>query len=68
MTEGPEVECRVADDNRGSASNGMGRRRERRGPGSGSKQGTVADYVQQNRLNPELVERIRRLVIEHSRR
>ena len=37
-------------------------------PSSGTKQGTVADYVKQNRLNPELVERIRRLVIECCRR
>jgi transcriptional regulator with XRE-family HTH domain len=37
-------------------------------PGSGPKQGTVTDYVKQNRLNPELVERIRELVIECCRR
>ena len=37
-------------------------------PGSGSKQGTVDDYVKRNRLNPELVERIRELVIERYRR
>ena len=37
-------------------------------PGSGSKQGTIADYVTRNRLNPELVERIRLSVIERYRR
>jgi transcriptional regulator with XRE-family HTH domain len=37
-------------------------------PGSGPKQGTVTDYVQQNRLNPEYVERIRELVTECYRR
>jgi transcriptional regulator with XRE-family HTH domain len=33
-------------------------------PGSRSKLGSIADYVTQNRLNPELVERIRKLVAE----
>jgi hypothetical protein len=33
-----------------------------------SKLGSVADYVTRNRLNPELVERIRQLVIERYRR
>jgi transcriptional regulator with XRE-family HTH domain len=32
------------------------------------KLGTVTDYVRRNRLNPELVERIRQLVIERYRR
>ena len=33
-------------------------------PRPGSKQGTISDYVKRNRLNPELAERIRELVIE----
>ncbi len=37
-------------------------------PGSNSKLSSVTDYVRQNRLNPELVERIRQLVIERYRR
>jgi hypothetical protein len=37
-------------------------------PGSRSKLGSVDDYVKQNRLNPELVERIRQLVTERYRR
>ena len=41
-------------------------RRERR-PGSKSELGSIADYVRQNRLNPELAERIRQLVIERFR-
>jgi hypothetical protein len=36
--------------------------------GSSSKLGSIADYVRQNRLNPELVERIRNLVAEQYRR
>jgi hypothetical protein len=36
--------------------------------GSGAKQGSVEDYVKRNRLNPELVERIRALVTERFRR
>jgi hypothetical protein len=42
-------------------------RREGR-PGPSSKLGSVADYVTKNRLNPELVERIRELVAECFRR
>jgi transcriptional regulator with XRE-family HTH domain len=37
-------------------------------PGSRSKLGSVADYAERNRLNPELAERIRQLVIERYRR
>jgi transcriptional regulator with XRE-family HTH domain len=37
-------------------------------PGSGSKLGSVEDYVKQNRLDPELAERIRQLVTERYRR
>ena len=37
-------------------------------PDSKSKQGTISDYVARNRLNPELVERIRQVVAESSRR
>jgi len=37
-------------------------------PGSGSKQVTISDYVRQNRLNPELAERIREVVSECLRR
>ena len=37
-------------------------------PGSGAKLGSVDDYVRRSRLNPELVERIRQLVIERYRR
>jgi hypothetical protein len=37
-------------------------------PGSGSKLGSVEDYVKRNRLNLELAERIRQLVIERLRR
>ena len=33
-----------------------------------SKLGSIADYVRENRLNPEVVERIRNLVSEHYRR
>jgi transcriptional regulator with XRE-family HTH domain len=36
-------------------------------PGYKSKLGSVADYVKRNRLNPELAERIRQLVIERYR-
>jgi transcriptional regulator with XRE-family HTH domain len=36
-------------------------------PGSSSKQSTVTDYVRQNRLNPELVERMRELITERYR-
>jgi hypothetical protein len=36
--------------------------------GSSTKLSSVADYVKQNRLNPELVERIRALVTERFRR
>jgi len=36
-------------------------------PGS-TKQGSTSDYVARNRLNPELVERIRELMIERYRR
>jgi len=37
-------------------------------PGSTSKLGSITDYVRLNRLNPELAERIRQLVIERFRR
>jgi hypothetical protein len=42
--------------------------RNRDSPGFRTKLGSIADYVEQNRLNPELVERIRQLVIERYRR
>jgi hypothetical protein len=46
----------------------MGARLRRGGmTGPGPKLSSVADYVKQNRLNPELVERIRKLVIEQHR-
>jgi transcriptional regulator with XRE-family HTH domain len=45
----------------------LGELRRQGRPGSISKQGTVADYVKRNRLNPELAERIRQLVIARFR-
>jgi hypothetical protein len=42
--------------------------RNRGSPGFRTKLGSVADYVRQNRLNPELAERIRGLVTERFRR
>jgi transcriptional regulator with XRE-family HTH domain len=46
----------------------LGKLRREGRPGSSSRLGSVEDYVKRNRLNPELVERIRQLVTERFRR
>ena len=46
----------------------LGELRRTNRPGSSSKLSSIADYVRQNRLNPELAERIRDMVAEQYRR